>query len=266
MSEKLKALIEVSILETVFFIIAWFFEAVLGNGYGWYSKSVMIILALLGLVVHGFRGRYNPMPKNLVFSLKWSAAIGVLFLFDILVALILSLFLGSFKAPNIYGILVDLVWFMVFVGFAEELFFRGYIQERLNDAFSERFKSILGVKFEWHQGTLIAGVMFFGIPHLLVAWNPFTGRLALSATIVAVAVSASFMGVIWGVLKEKTGGVILPAVFHGLLDFSVFGVGQMTGMLASGIASGIGVFVFFAFLFEKILHSDNSVVKEHALS
>ncbi len=263
MLEKLKALVEVSVLEAVFFVIAWFFEAVQGSGYGWYSKSIMIILAFLGLAMHRFRGRYNLLSRNLKSSLKWSVIVSVLFLFSILAAVLLSLFFGIFKAINISEILVNLVWFMVFVGFAEELFFRCYVQERLNEVFNKKFKSILGVRFEWHQGTLITGVLFFGIPHILVKWNPFTGHLTFGIETVAIAASASFMGVIWGILKEKTGDVILPTVFHGLLDFSVVGISRMTGILASSITSSIGIFIFFAFLFEKILLSNNFDYREH---
>ncbi|RJS90809.1 hypothetical protein CW705_05275 [Candidatus Bathyarchaeota archaeon] len=68
-----------------------------------------------------------------------------------------------------------------------------------------------------------------------------------------VTASACFIGVVLGVIKEKTGGVLLPAVIHGLLDFTTFGVGRVTGLLLSGIASAAALFLFFAFLFEKIL-------------
>jgi len=218
-----------------------------------YSKAVMIVLGVLGLFLHGARGRYNPLPRDWGFSLKWSARVGLLFLACSVVAVAVSASLGFFRPVDAGALLVDFVWFLVFVGFAEETFFRGYVQERLNEVFSGVFGSFLGVRFEWHRGTLIAGVFFFGLAHLLGAVNPFTGRFALDYVLLGVTASACFIGVVLGVIKEKTGGVLLPAVIHGLLDFTTFGVGKVTGLLLSGIASVVALFLFFAFLFEKIL-------------
>lgn len=63
---------EVSVFETLFFLYAWFFEAVVDGEYGWYSKAVMIVLGVLGLLLHGARRRYNLLPRYIGFSLKWS--------------------------------------------------------------------------------------------------------------------------------------------------------------------------------------------------
>ncbi len=253
MRESLRAILEVSVFEAVFFVCAWHFEAALGRSYGWYSKAAMIFLGFGGLLLHGMRGRYYPLSRNLGFSLKWSAYVGLLFLSCSVVAAAFSIFLGSFRPPSVRTLLSDLVWFLVFVGFAEELFFRGYVQERLNEAFRGRFSSILGVRFEWHQGTLIAAVLFFGVPHLLTAVNPFTGRAIFSVGVLAVTASACFMGVVLGVIKEKTGGILLPTVIHGLLDFTVFGIGRATGLFISSITSVVALFLFFALCFERIL-------------
>jgi len=249
----LGAVLEVSVFEALFFLSAWFFEAVVGGGYGWYSKAVMIVLGVLGLLLHGARGRYNPLPRDLGFSLKWSGYVAGLFLACSAVAVAVSVFLGFFRPVDAWSLLLDFVWFLVFVGFAEELFFRGYVQERLNEVFTGRFGSFLGVRFEWHRGTLIAGVFFFGLAHLLGAVNPFTGRFALDAVLLGVTASACFMGVVLGVIKEKTGGVLLPSVIHGLMDYATFGIGRVTGLFVSSLASVAALFLFFVFFFEKIL-------------
>jgi len=251
----LGAVLEVSVFEALFFLSAWFFEAVMGEGYGWYSKAVMIVLGVFCLFLHGLRGRYNPLPRDLKFSLKWSGYVAVLFLSCSVTAVAFSAFLGFFRSVDAKALPLDLVWFLVFVGFAEELFFRGYVQERLNEVSTGKFGTFLGVRFEWHRGTLIAGVFFFGLAHLLGAVNPLTGRFALDTVLLGVTASACFMGVALGVIKEKTGGVLLPAVIHGLLDFTTFGVGRVTGLLLSGIASAAALFLFFAFFFERILLS-----------
>jgi len=251
----LGAVLEVSVFEALSLLSAWFFESVAGGGYGWHSKAVMIVLGILGLFLHGLRGRYNPLPRDLGFSLKQSGYVAVLFLSCSAAAVAFFMFLGSFRSVDAEALLLDIIWFLVFVGFAEELFFRGYVQERLNEVFTGKFDGFLGVRFEWHRGTLISGVFFFGLPHLLGAVNPFTGRFSLDYVLLGVTASACFMGVVLGVIKEKTGGILLPAVIHGLLDFTTFSVGKVTGLLLSSIASAAALFLFFAFLYERILRS-----------
>jgi len=123
----LRAVLEVSVFEALFFLSAWFFEAVMGEGYGWYSKAVMIVLGVFCLFLHGLRGRYNPLPRDLKFSLKWSGYVAVLFLSCSVTAVAFSAFLGFFRSVDAKALPLDLVWFLVFVGFAEELFFRGYV-------------------------------------------------------------------------------------------------------------------------------------------
>jgi len=251
---KLLAVLEVSLFETAFFVSAWLLER--GGGYGWYSKTVMIILGLAGLALHGLKGRYSPLPRNLARSLLWSAAVAALLLGGALAAIAASALAGTLRPVDPLAVLVDLAWFTVFVGFAEELFFRGYVQARLNEAFDSTYGSFLGVRFEWHQGTLITGVLFFGLPHLLTGVNPFTGYFHVGAATILMTLSACFMGVVWGVLKEETGGIILPAVFHGLLDFATFSVARATGIMFSAAAVGAALFLFFTYLLPRMLQEE----------
>ena len=144
------------------------------------------------------------------------------------------------------------------VGFAEELFFRGYVQSRLNEVFTKKYEKILGWKFEWHQGTLIAGVFFFGIPHIFVSINPFTGDLTVEAFYVIIAIFASFLGVIWGVVREKTGNMITCTIFHMTVDFFAlsFFYYLTSSMMVSNMIVFITLGIFFGTLFEKFLSSE----------
>ncbi len=250
-SHKYLAVAEAAAFEAAFLLLAWLLEP--RGGYGWYSKAVMILLALAGLAIHGLRGRYNPLPRDTSFSLFWAASLALLFLCAAGLAAAAASLAGSLRLVDPGILLVDLVWFMVFVGFAEELFFRGYIQARLNEAFTSTYRSFLGIRFEWHQGTLITGLAFFGLPHLLTGVNPFRGSVHFDAATLLITASACFMGVVWGVIKERTGGVLVPAVFHGLLDFTVFGVGRATGPLFSAAAAGLVLFVFFTYMLPRML-------------
>ena len=253
MSVKLKAVVEVSMMSVAFFTLAWCLESLQGVGYGFYSKAAMILLGLLGIALHKKPREYGLIPKNLSFSLKWSLYTVFLFIPPSIFVVSISLVtksLNLFKPAALIGLFV---WFFVFTGFAEELFFRGYVQSRLNEVFSKKYKSILGVEYEWSQGTLITGLLFFGLPHILSAVNPLTGRLTFGLSTIVTVFFACFLGVILGVLREKTGDILLPTVLHGLTDFTIFGIGRFVGLMLSNAAVAVSFFLFFALAFEKIL-------------
>ena len=251
---KVLAIIEVIFIEIVFFISAWFFQALYPSTYGWYSKIIMILLGLLGILIHKRLRDYGLAPKSLKFSVKWSIYIIILFTI-INVAVILVAFATGLSdlRVDLEQFFIDMVWYFIFVGFAEEFFFRGYVQSRLNEVFTKKYKKILGVDFEWSQGTLITGIFLFGIPHILTGINPFTGSINISLMTLMIVFFASFLGVIFGVLREKTGGIIVPTILHGLIDFTVFGIGRIIGLGLSNIAAMIALFIFFALCFERIL-------------
>jgi len=99
----------------------------------------------------------------------------------------------------------DALCYPVMVGFAEELLFRGYVQSRLNEVLTREYGSLIGFRFTWHQGTLITAIFYFGLPHLLTDINPFTGDFEVGAGTVLIALSACFLRMIFGVMREKTG-------------------------------------------------------------
>ncbi len=251
---KVLAIIEVIFIEIVFFISAWFFQALYPSTYGWYSKIIMILLGLLGILIHKRLRDYGLAPKSLKFSVKWSIYIIILFTV-INVAVILVAFATGLSdlRVDLEQFFIDMVWYFIFVGFAEEFFFRGYVQSRLNEVFTKKYKKILGVDFEWSQGTLITGIFLFGIPHILTGINLFTGTINISLMTLMLVVFASLLGVIFGVLREKTGGIVVPTILHGLIDFTVFGIGRIIGLGLSNIAAMIALFAFFALFFERIL-------------
>ena len=256
MKNKLKAVLEVSIAELLFFILAWYFQYLFGRKYGWYSKTIMILMGFTGIVLHKRVREYGLIPRSLKFSLKWSVYVTVLFfLTSIITILILTLF-GWFRLVELRILIIDLIWFFVLVGFAEELFFRGYIQSRLNEVFNKKYDKIIGIKFKWSQGTLITGIAFFGLPHLLVAFNPFTGQITLTPLVFIITFFACFIGIVLGVIREKTGGIILPSIIHGLIDYTTFSLGKSVNPMISNIITIVALFLFFLLLFEKLLHEE----------
>jgi len=252
-NSRVKAVLEILAAEAVFFILAWYFEYLFGSGYGWFSKSFMILLGFAGIFLHKKPREYGLIPQSLKFSLKWCIYTILIFSAVSAVAVLVSVLLKSFRVADFFVLLVDFVWFMVFVGFAEELFFRGYVQSRLSEVFTRKFKKFLGVEYEWRESALVTGVVFFGLPHLLVCINPFTGRATFSAILIIVTFFACFLGVVFGVIREKTGGILLPSLLHGLIDFTTFGLSKVTGFMISNLTSLIGLFIFFYLMLSKML-------------
>ena len=106
---------------------------------------------------------------------------------------------------SVSQLLARIVLALVFVAFLEEVFFRGYIQSRLNESFGKPY-SFHGVSFG--AGLLIAAAIF-GLMHPLAAPDETTPW--------AWAVWTATGGLIFGFLREKTGAVVTPAIVHGVI-------------------------------------------------
>jgi len=99
--------------------------------------------------------------------------------------------------------LPDDLWLQVLyqllcVGYAEEFFYRGYMQTRLNDVFRPDRFTFLGARFGW---SLPVTAVLFTLGHSLVTlqwWQPFI----------------IFPALIFGWLRARTGNVIAGALFH----------------------------------------------------
>ena len=102
-----------------------------------------------------------------------------------------------------------LVFYVFFMGFGEELLFRGYIQSRLNAAFDRPF-TFLGVQWGW--GSVIAALLF-GVMHFLNLGSLPTGHWLLTPW---WGVWTFFAGLALSFIREKTGSIVAPAILHGL--------------------------------------------------
>ena len=248
------ALAEVSLATVSLLVVARVLQVYVSTGFGWYFKAVMIVVGLVAILLHGKPHVYGLKPKNIRFSLKWSVYLLSLFIGSILIALAVCLARGL-QPPTTRDVVLGAIWFYfyIFIGFAEELFFRGYVQSRLNEVFTKKYRRFLWVDAEWSQGTLITAIFLFGIPHLFNEVNPFIGRYAITPFTVFKTFSACFMGTVWGVIREKTGFILIPTVIHGSMVYTVFILGKVAGLGASNMVAAITLFIFFAVFFEKMM-------------
>lgn len=120
---------------------------------------------------------------------------------------LLPLFLALQEGLRVDTILLKTAYFYLFVGPAEELLFRGYIQSRLNQVFG-RPRRFFGVPWGW--GLLVSSLLF-GLWHVVFRPTDPTAWLHGLWTV--------FAGLVFGYLREKTGSLVAPALLHGVLNY-----------------------------------------------
>lgn len=105
--------------------------------------------------------------------------------------------------------IVAFLFYALFVGFGEEILFRGYMQSHLNEVFGKPYQ-FYGVAFGW--GVIITAVFFgfmhIGIFRLILGVNP--------QVTLAWGFWTIFGGLVFGYVREKSGGILAPALLHGL--------------------------------------------------
>jgi uncharacterized protein len=90
---------------------------------------------------------------------------------------------------------------LVVVAIPEELFFRGYLMERLEQVWTPT-KTLFGAKVGW---ALLVSSALFALGHLLVIPNP--QRLAVF-----------FPALVFGWMRARTGSIAVGATFHALCN------------------------------------------------
>lgn len=119
-----------------------------------------------------------------------------------------SVVFGSINRP--FG---ELAWLMAWqfsaTALGEELFFRGYMQTRLNEVLARRW-SVRGVRF---GAGLIFTAIIFGLLHAFNTVDYFGGRYAFAW---GWACSTMMTGLLFGLLREATGSVAPGILAHFL--------------------------------------------------
>ncbi|MGD8814586.1 MAG: type II CAAX endopeptidase family protein [Anaerolineales bacterium] len=185
-----QAFIPISVIKIGLGLLAWWL----------WSGSLLIMATEIGaLLVIGWLLRRGSTGYFLAFLG------GAIFLIELAFLLNAGVIVGE-------DMFSGLIFYFLFVGPAEEILFRGFIQTRLNDAFGRPYR-FFGTS--WGLGLVITS-MLFGFIHVLNPFNPFLGRFDLSWTWGAWTF---VLGLILGIVRERTGSVLAPALLHGALNY-----------------------------------------------
>lgn len=88
---------------------------------------------------------------------------------------------------------------------AEEMFFRGLLLSRFDQAFGRPY-CWLGIRWGWG---LVASAILFGLWHPAVSLIPSWPQ----------ALWTCFAGLLLGMLREKSGSSLAPALLHGVMNY-----------------------------------------------
>lgn len=116
------------------------------------------------------------------------------------------------RLPAEFGTLV--LYQVFFVAIPEEFFYRGYLQTRLNEVFPRPFL-IGGIPFG-HALWITSIVFAFGHSVVTVQWWHF---------------AIFFPGLLFGLLRERTGGVLAGAFFHAGCNLMVILQDRLYGLI-----------------------------------
>jgi membrane protease YdiL (CAAX protease family) len=127
------------------------------------------------------------------------------------------LYFGWWRGAVIAPSLPERWWAMVayqllYVGLPEELFFRGYLQQRFDDAFGRPWR-LFGAS--WGPGLLMANLLF-AAGHFVVTGD-------------AERLNVIFPGLLFGWLQARTGALIAPILFHGACNIALFTLQSWVG-------------------------------------
>lgn len=171
-----------------------------------FTSGIVMAAAAVLLIALGRRSwaAYGFAWPRLSQTRRWRWIVPLLY------AVPLAVFVQGHAGGPRTGALVFL-GFVTFTAIGEELFFRGYLQSRLNEAFGR----------PWRIGAAEVGVglpvsaLLFGVLHGLNTVDYFHGQFAFAWGWAAITVAS---GLLFGAIREKTGSVVPSIISHGLLD------------------------------------------------
>jgi membrane protease YdiL (CAAX protease family) len=206
----------------------------------YFSHVLIVLVPVLTVVLarRSLRSAGLDLRVNWRTSLTWGFLFGAMLAAPCLAALAFGWI--QIDVPRLW--LSTIVFQVLFAGFGEEVLYRGYFQSRLNDGFGRPFK-VEGISF---GVGLIAISLLFGLGHLLNPFNPFLGHNGLDWFAGLIALQT---GLFYGLVREKTGSILAPAIIHGSTfwwDFLADGSARYIGMSIGWSIAWVLLFTVFS--------------------
>jgi len=258
--KKRRAFSQITALTGTWALVAWVAEAWVPQPYsGYVSKTAMVLLALLGVKIGGGKFRaYGLSLQNVGPSLRWGVILSLAVLLPPLIAVLALVILGMVRpqGPSLVSMGRYLIWYLVMVGLAEEVFFRGFVQSRLNEVYGRPYRRLLGFPVAYGPGLPIAAALF-GAVHLVNGVNPLIGKFSPTPSLAAWVLLTAFVGLLLGMVREATGDIWACSLFHGLMvtGWSVLQEavrGSPIGTAAFWTGTGLGFYALFARVLEPL--------------
>ena len=164
--------------------------------------ALAMICILFVLLRRSSQSNSRSAPQQPRITYKLIILVGMV-LCPVIVALLMKRFSFSIILWNLY--------YLILVGFGEEIKYRGYFQSRINEEYGRPWK-IAGIHFG--PGLLIVSVLF-GLSHMgqFGLFNPFEGQFAINPW---MGLQAFFGSLFYGLIREKSGSIIPSSIAHGV--------------------------------------------------
>ncbi len=199
---------EVFFITIVLFLIAFLFGTVFQNIYGYSTKIAQvsyysILIFIIVFTVKKYEGKRMNSIGLYTNNLMKQILIGIVTFGGVSLFTIIPLVMGvdkkellAFKPENVAILIFFIFYDICFVGFGEELIFRGYFLEQINKIFNSKIWAVL-----------ISSILF-GLWHYPTNHN------------IQQVIAATVLGMIFSIckLKIKNCGLISLAIAHGLND------------------------------------------------
>ncbi len=208
------------------------------SSWGYFSHILCFVLPVAAILIRRRRLRdYGLTLNNWRTGLAWGGSITCVFALPFIVAY--SAGWVAFDAPR--GITDTLFFQVIMAGFGEEILYRGYYQPLLNDGFGRPW-SFLGLRFGWG---LILTSLIFGLDHALNSFDPFHAQYGFDWSWGLAALSS---GLLLGILRERTGSILAPAIVHGLDNVWITFTAQPGSWVVTSVGSPLQWVVLWAAL------------------
>lgn len=169
------------------------------------SVIVAFILLYAPIIVLWFRRRrvvfFETNLRHIVGSLKVTLIVSLIIFPAFLIFAhfwqILIIGYSKFRSASFPGLPQVIFYQLLLVALPEEFYFRGYVQPALNEVFKPRW-NIFGVRLGW---SWIVTAAVFAVAHTIITYQWWHFAIF-------------FPGLVFGWLKEKTGAITSPILFH----------------------------------------------------